>query len=232
MSLRGLLSDGDAMVRAATAKMVGERSDAESAKRLRELLADVSPRVRYFAAMSLAKLKDAASFTAVVDMLAANDNADPAIRHAGICFLASLNDPQKTSLLIGHPKESVRRAAVVALRRLRSGELVRFLKDSSPLVALEAARAIYDEPIPVAMNSLAAMVDSANGQTELVRRILNANYRLGTPEAAQGLAEYAGRIGAPPAHASRRTRDARRLVRSGPARSCAQCVPSDCPRAR
>ncbi len=197
-ALRVLLEDDQANIRAAVAKSLGEQSDASSAGVLRDLLADKSSRVRYFAAMSLAALKDSSALAAIVELLAANENKDPAIRHAGISYLASSGDPNVVAALSAHPSESVRRAAVVALRRLRSGELARFLKDPSPLVALEAARAIYDEPVPVAMNALAALIENVDGETELVRRVLNANYRLGTAEAATQLARYAGRISASP----------------------------------
>jgi len=45
----------------------------------------------------------------------------------------------------------------VALRRLRSPAVATFLKDADKGVVLEAARAIYDVPIPEAMPALAAL---------------------------------------------------------------------------
>ncbi len=197
-SLRGLLEADDAILRAAAAKVAGERLDGEAVSGLRKLLRDDSARVRYFAAMSLGKLKDVESFPAVVALLKANENTDPAIRHAGVSYLASLGDPAKVAELKTDADSSVRRAAVVALRRLRSGELTEFLADASPLVALEAARAIHDTPVPVAMDSLAAMIDGTSQDPEWIRRVLNANYRLGTPASAVQLAEYAARVSAPP----------------------------------
>ena len=100
-----------------------------------------------------------------------------------IMFLASLDAPSQIAPLATHANRDVRRATVVALRRLGSAELTKFLDDDDPLVVLEAARAIYDEPVPVSMNALADMIDRTGGEMELVRRILHANYRLGTPEA-------------------------------------------------
>ena len=158
-SLRGLLGANHAALRAAAAKVAGERLDAEAAPGLRKLLNDDAVRVRYFAALSLGKLKDVKSFPAVVALLKANGNADPAIRHAGVSYLAGLGDPTKIAALKTDGNQAVRRAAVVALRRLRSGDLSKFLDDPSPLVAIEAARAIHDTPVPVAMTSLAAMID-------------------------------------------------------------------------
>ncbi len=195
-SLRRLLHDDVATIRAAAAKVAGERADAKAASELREMLSDESARVRYFAAISLGNLRDTTSFSAIVKLLAANDNSDPAIRHAGVRFFSRLDDPTKVVRLASHANESVRRAAVVALRRLQSHDLTKFLSDPSPLVVLEAARAIYDLPIPCALESLAALIEEESDQTELTRRVLNANYRLGTAEAAAKLAEFSGRASA------------------------------------
>lgn len=197
-SLRSLLADSDPVIRSAAAKVAGERGDMKAVARLREMTADPSPRARYFAAMSLAKLKDAESFTAIVEMLGVADNADPAIRHAGVMALAAAQDARRIATLSAHPSESVRRAAVVALRRLKSGELASFLKDASPRVVAEAARAIYDEPIPVAMTALAEWIDEVTADNELLRRSLNANFRLASADTAARLAAFASRANVRP----------------------------------
>ena len=197
-ALRPLLSDKNADVRAAAAKVAGERQDLAAASRLMELLKDPSPRVRYFAILSLAKIKEGKAFDAVVEVLRDANNTDPALRHACVMYLAAVEDGEKIAELSLHKSEAVRRAAVVALRRLRASESAIFLDDDSELVVLEAARAIHDQPVPVAMNALAKMIDNVQGSEELIRRVLNANYRLGTPDAARKLAEYAERISAPP----------------------------------
>ena len=190
-SLRKLLPDPDDNLRAAAAKVAGEQSDSAVVVRLRELLDDSSSRVRYFALLSLAKLQDADAFEQVVTLVDSVENQDPAIRHAAVMYMASLGDVAKISLLHLHQSEAVRRAAVVALRRLKAKDISVFLDDSSSLVVMEAARAIHDQPIPAAMNSLAAMISKPEGSKELVRRVLNANYRSGTVKAAANLASYA-----------------------------------------
>ncbi len=192
-AIRPLLQSEDPLLRAAAAKVAGERGDLIAANELRALLQDDVARVRYFAALSLGKLKAVESFDDVVKLLASNDNSDPAIRHAGIVYLSSLGDPNKIGELAVHRNVSVRRAAVVALRRLRSGQVERFLADADPLVVAEAARAIHDTPIPVAMNALANLIDSDAKDPELIRRVLNANFRIGRPEAASKVAEFATR---------------------------------------
>ncbi len=195
-SLIKLLGDKDSFVRSAIAKSLGDRGDKSAAGPLRGMLADKSDRVRYASMMSLGKLKDAEAMGQVVEILAANDNVDPALRHAGSSYLANAVSGESTGELATHPNESVRRAAVVALRRQKSVVLTKFLADASPLVVLEAARAIHDQPVPVALQSLASLIDKDASDSELTRRVLNANYRLGTPAAAMALANFAGRVSA------------------------------------
>ncbi len=197
-ALLPLLDDQDATIRAATAKVMGERSAVAAIDKLRTLVSDISPRVGYFAALSLAKLKDQESLSAIVQWLSDNANQDPAIRHAGVIFLTSIKDRQQVVSLADHGSEAVRLAAVVALRRVRDPDIARFLSDPSQLVVMEAARAIHDVPIRVAMPALAQLIEGSLKDTELIRRALNANYRLGTQAAADRIAAYAANNAAPP----------------------------------
>ncbi|WP_235951877.1 PVC-type heme-binding CxxCH protein [Crateriforma spongiae] len=188
---RQWLQDKDGVLRAAAVKFAGETRDRESSSRLIDLLADPSPRVRYFAAMALSQMKIPGGFAGVVVMLEKNANKDPALRHAGVMFLANAVDPNKVTSLAKHPSVAVRRAAVVALRRMRSERVADFLDDANPLVVTEAARAIYDAPIPVALLSLAERIVHPMTDPALVRRVLAANYRIGGAEQAESLAQYA-----------------------------------------
>ena len=197
---RVLLDDPDPILRAAAVKMAGERGDSEAGPRLQELLRDEVARVRYFAAVSLAKLGVAEAFEAVVRMIEENENRDPALRHAGVIYLAHAARSGRIAELATHPSESVRRAAVVALRRLGSARVADFLADGSPRVRADAARAIHDTPIPVAIEALAALVDETRKGADhlsLVQRALNANYRLGTAKGAETLARFAADVAAP-----------------------------------
>ncbi|MEI6053283.1 MAG: c-type cytochrome, partial [Opitutaceae bacterium] len=86
------------------------------------------------------------------------------------------------------PSLNVRLVSVVALRRQVSPLVAEFLHDSDPLVVAEAARAIHDERgIPDALPQLAALIDLRSPDEVIARRALNANLRLGTPEAAARL---------------------------------------------
>ncbi|WP_162276053.1 PVC-type heme-binding CxxCH protein [Roseimaritima ulvae] len=196
-----LLNDEQSAVRAAAAKFIGDNTPPRTASavtlaELRKRLGDEQARVQYFAAMALAKLADAEAVAAIVEMLEANNNRDPALRHAGMMALVGCATPQQIAALKTHASVPVRRVAVVALRRLQHPLAADFLADSSPLVVLEAAMAIHDEPIGVGLDALAQLAVTSAADESLVRRVLNANYRLGTPEAAQRLATFAERAGA------------------------------------
>ncbi len=196
--LHPLLQDTNDVLRAAAVKVAGERLDFGAVVLLRALLSDPSPRVQYFSILALSKLEDGDAFPQVVEQLVPAENKDAALRHAGVTYLVSLRDPLKIAALHEHPSEPVRRIAVVALRRLKMKETSLFLKDESNLVVLEAARAIHDKPIPSAMSALADMVGVSDGSKQLLRRILNANYRIGTAKSASKLAAFASRESAIP----------------------------------
>ncbi len=207
-SIGSLLTDKDEFVRAAAVQFVGLHvmglhGAAGSSPAVRSLLSDESSRVRFHAMLAVASMaqKKAAYPEVVSDtvlLLEQNDNRDPMLRHAGIMALVASGNVDAIVALKGHGNLSVRRAAVVALRRLASFRVADFLQDASPLVALEAARAIHDSPIAAAFDSLAKKIGEVDQADDaMVRRVLNANYRLGTQENAEALATYAARPVAP-----------------------------------
>ena len=113
--------------------------------------------------------------------------------------------------LVEHESSSVRIATCVAIRKYLSNlnaiqligicadpkiadhHLSRLLKDNDPSIVLEAARAIHDAPVNSAMPALAELIDSIELHHEsdpLVRRILSANFRVGTKQSAEALVAY------------------------------------------
>ncbi|MCA9021454.1 MAG: hypothetical protein KDA74_14995, partial [Planctomycetaceae bacterium] len=114
-------------------------------------------------------------------LLKKNNNADPMLRHAAILALARIADAAQLIAAANNESAAVRLGAVVALRRLQRKEVGLFLQDADPLVVLEAARAINDEPIPAAVSDLAAVATRPDQSEALLRRVMNANFRLGGP---------------------------------------------------
>ena len=193
LTLGFLTHDEQPEIRARAAEIIGNNRNTQP----RGLLQDESPRVRYFAAQAIGKTGKVEDIDPLLDMLAENADADPMLRHGGIMGLVGIGDAEALVKQANHPSPSVRLAIVVALRKLESEHLTEFLSDSDPLVVLEAARAVHDLPITSGLPALAAMIDQPLESDALIRRVLNANFRLGEAEHASALAEYAVRDDAP-----------------------------------
>ncbi len=117
------------------------------------------------------------------------------LRHAGSLALSRLGDTAALGALSQHPSRGVRIAAIIALRRLRSAEVARFLTDSDDAIVLEAARAINDDgSIEAALPALAraARARRPRASEPLLRRAISANLKVGSAEALERLASFAG----------------------------------------
>lgn len=195
-----LLTDSDTEIRAQAAKVLGDVKPHQAAhyERLLPMLQDESARVRYFAAISLGKLGRKEAIAPLCAMLEENNNQDAVLRHAGIMGLAGSAGSGEALVESGkHSSPAVRLAAAVAMRKLGSEQVAMFLNDNDPLVVIEAARAIHDLPIEPAQPMLAALITRTTTDDALLRRVLNANFRLGSAENASALATFTARKDAP-----------------------------------
>jgi len=200
-----LLDDSEAEVRAHACELLGEASYAKAWNALAGRLEDPAPRVRLYAALALAHFRRAEVAGPTMRMLADADDRDPALRHAGVMALASIGDDAALWNAFERQPESirgsaaVRRAVVVALRRLRSPRLSALLSDPEMTVMEEAARAIHDVPVLKCYPALASLLESpaAAKSESVLRRALNANFRLGDSESADRLARFATKSQAP-----------------------------------
>ncbi len=186
-----LLEDGDAEVRAQTAKVLGDARVAEAFDGLAKALTDSNLRVRFFAAQSLGKLGNPNAVAPLLSMLRENANQDPFLRHAGVMGLIGTADQGALVHAAQENSTGARMGALLAMRRLRMPEVAVFLHDADPLIVLEAARAINDVPITAAMPQLAALVAQPTQSEMLDWRVINANFRLGDESNARALAAYA-----------------------------------------
>ena len=192
--IASFLTDGDPEIRAQAAKLIGDLRYGAASSALVPLLRDPVARPRFFAAEALGRVMYTPAFKHIVDMLAENNDEDVYLRHAGALALSRLGMTDSIAGLATHASSGVRLAAVVALRRMKSPAVARFLADSDPLVVTEAARAINDDGgIDGARPALAALLDGSPSGEPLVRRAINANLVLGTVEAARRVAQYAAR---------------------------------------
>lgn len=197
-SIRDLLSDANPEIRFQVAELAGDIKDQAAAGKLVELLKDSSARVRFMAAQALGQLgaKDAAH--AVRDAVAEANDQDPWLRHAYALALSRINDEAVLAAMLEDKSIALRKTAAVALRRTGSASISALLEDEDLNIALEAARAINDEPINAAMPALAGLkLAQAERDPALLRRVIAANTRVGGPESARRLVAIATSTKAP-----------------------------------
>jgi quinoprotein glucose dehydrogenase len=196
-----LLQDKDREVRAQAAKVLGESAYSPSLEPLITLLKDPSLRVRFHAAVALGKLKSAKAIQPLLELVRGNDDEDAFLRHGAVMGLVGSTqaDPKVLLETTSSSHSSVRLAAILALRRHAHPGISSFLKDGDLYLVTETARAIHDDfSIPDALPALAEILDRTDLDGEpLLRRTINANFRIGRPSDAERLARYAANPSSP-----------------------------------
>ncbi|MEK6249843.1 MAG: HEAT repeat domain-containing protein, partial [Planctomycetales bacterium] len=200
-SILPLLKSNDAELRAQTAKVVGDARYTEAYDHLSPLLHDESSRVRMLAAIAIGKLGNPDAIPKLLELLRDNNDADPYLRHGGVMGLVGSGD---ADLLARHGQDdhrSARLGILLALRRLKGDHVAAFLADSDPQIVTSAARAINDVPIASGTVQLAQLIDpfiigdetttADPPQGPLLRRVINANFRIGESENARKLIMFA-----------------------------------------
>lgn len=210
MTIQGLLSDEDEEVAAQAAKVLGDlhydgRTEVQRAIRIEldlTLLRD-SPRVRFQAAMAIGKRKQKSSVKYLFQLLKDNGNQDRFdeshdryIQHAGVWSLAEIGDRDAVLARANDPDVAVRLGVLLVLRRWNDAEVARFLNDTDIALVTEAARAINDlhlDDLTPALAALLPRIANTPGSVPdaLVRRVINANFRLGETSHAAGVVTLA-----------------------------------------
>jgi quinoprotein glucose dehydrogenase len=213
------MTSSEATVRVQALRMLGRNSDA--AVWTKDLSGDVNAQVQLSALLAMAKLFPQLSanqrgrFTSnaipVLCNVLRTNGSDAYLRHAAVLALARLSDVPALLAAAKDESAAVRLGVCLALRRLQRPEIAQFLGDADPQIALEAARAINDVPISEATFALSQMLPFALWRAEshdmaamqasmpLLRRALNAHFRLGQNQNAQALALFAANHSAPEA---------------------------------
>ena len=185
----------------------GEIASSLQASRaaLLDRLADDNLQVRAAAAIALGQLGTGSDLAvqALVAMAERDvrgdhgDHVDPHLRHAIVTGFAGSLDARARAVLVEHASTAVRLVDCLAMRRCRDSQVTRFLADSDPRIVLEAARAIHDLPMTNLLPALAACAtyQPPQGKVDdaLVRRVISAAEKSGTPEAARLLTVVAAR---------------------------------------
>lgn len=190
-----LASDPNPEVRAQLARICGDAKYADSESALIKLAKDEDLRVRALAAIAIGKVKAKGAVGTLFEVLAENGDKDPTLRHAVVMGLVGAADVESLRDARKRPTVGERMGAVLALRHHQDQGIAEFLSDAEPLIVLEAARAIHDVPIREALPALAKLITQLGLSDPLLRRVLNANFRLGTAEHARAVALVAANPG-------------------------------------
>jgi quinoprotein glucose dehydrogenase len=190
-SLRLVMAGAAPEARAQAIKTLGDLRDQPSGAQFAALLLDPSPRIKFFAAQALSKVKQPDAIASLIESVRANHNADTYLRHALVMALANCATPEQLAALASNESAAVRLAAVLVLRRQQSPLIAVFLADKETYIVRETALAINDAPIPAAYPALAALTTKPGNDEPVLLRAVNAHFRLGTPENAKALAVFA-----------------------------------------
>jgi quinoprotein glucose dehydrogenase len=193
------LESRDDELTAQVLKLLAQVGEARFVTEVRALLKHDNGRVRYFAAMAIAKTGDRKAVPDLIVQLRANADSDPWLRHALVFALGEIADTDALMSWADDDNRSVRMGVLLALRRQASAGISHFLHDGDAALVVEAARAIHDLPIDEALPALSALghgdlalrSDEEQSSYALHRRIINASLRLGSEQAAIELAAYA-----------------------------------------
>ncbi len=186
------LTDDEPAIRAVAATQIGEGSYPSAPAGLRRALTDEARVVRLAAAASLARLKATDALTDLLGAAAANLSKDGLIRHSLAHALAEAVPPAALAAAAATlPSVEARLTVLLALRRTGAMETSFFLTDSDPMVATEAARAVYDLPIRLAYAELANLLERPDMTEPVLRRALRAAAFVGTLDLATLVGSFA-----------------------------------------
>jgi len=203
------LTDADAEVRAQAAKTLADSRQTAAGEALVALLGDSSDRVRSFAAIGVGKCGIVTALPKLLDLLEANDNRDPFLRHACVEGLWYLNEREKILKEVKNESAAVRLGVILTLRKLEDPRVKYFLADTEPTLRAEVIRAIHDLDLLTAMPDLAREIRQYSGAAQEVRlpeghrdwmlhtRLINANFRVGASQNAANLLDYAANSALP-----------------------------------
>jgi len=177
--IKPLLRDPDAEVKAHAIKLLSEFGACD-VDQMGELLKDPSHRVRFFAAMGIARLGNVQGVEPIAAWLRTDDGRVPYLRHAAVMALSQIAQESNAGAkalmaLESDASSSVRMATLLARRRNGDPGVSRSLDDPAPAIVLEAARAVSE--LPVFAGQLMVLADLASkplASEPLARRVVAA----------------------------------------------------------
>ncbi len=197
--LTNYLDDKDLEIQAQVIKMLGDVKYKAAGDKVIPKLKSESLRIRMLAAEALGRMEHANAKEGLIALLVENNDKDVYIRHAASLALAKIGDADILVAQKDHASKALRLGAVVALRRMHNEGVKAFLNDKDEMVVTEAARAINDDTsIPGALPDLANILNTTKFKNEaLIRRSINANFRIGENGNVDQLIAYISNPNAP-----------------------------------
>ncbi len=195
--LQDLLLHPDPETQAQSLRVLADLKTKGISLSIAPLVRSANPRVAFHAALVLRHSPDPTLVPALLDALKSATTDDAHLRHARIVALAACAPSKILSVLALNDTPAVRMAATLALRRQQSPEVTAFLDDTEDAIRIEAARAIYDEPIPAALPKLAALASRADIPKKVLQRATAAHHHLGNQSNADALIAIATNSNAP-----------------------------------
>ena len=193
--LINLIRDENAEIRAQAIRVLGDEKSELGMGQMLGALRDDSPRVRFYAAVGLGRIGKDSAVSSIERMLEENRGEDLYLQHAGVMGLLGCADEDRIKISMEHRDPFVRLAATLVMRRRGDPRLAKMLDDFSPKIVRAAASAISDVPVSEAMPALAESFDRILRATReggvhsapTIRRMINANFRVGTEEGLERL---------------------------------------------
>ncbi len=191
-ALNYLCGDADAKVRGQAIQCLGDLKFNSSLNMAMSLLNDSDARTRMLAAIAIGKLGHKGQVPALMALVEKNNDQDEYVRHGAVQGMVRLGHADAIYSFANSKSPAVRRAIVLAFRRMQDPRIGEFLKDSDLSIAVEAVQAINDNYIEGARPALAAATHLLGKSTWAVDlRILNAMIRAGGDENVRRLLKIA-----------------------------------------
>jgi quinoprotein glucose dehydrogenase len=178
-----LCGDSEAKVRGQAIQCLGDAGHKAALTTAVTLLRDSDPHTRMLAAIAVGKLGTKEQVPALMALIEQNNDADEYLRHGAVQGMVRIGDADAIYAFANSKSNAVRRAVVLAFRRMQDARIGDFLKDSDLSIAVETVQAINDNSIEGARPALAAATHLLGKSTWAVDlRILNAMIRAGGDE--------------------------------------------------
>ncbi|MCE6990934.1 HEAT repeat domain-containing protein [Dyadobacter sp. CY323] len=193
--LMTLLKDKDEEITVQAAKMLGDARITEAGPMLVPMLSSKNPRVRFYSAQAIGRIKYKDAIAPLLAMIKTNNDEDVYLRHSAVLALSRIGEAEPIVALADSPEKSLRIAAILVLRRMKNEKISLFLRDKDEYIVTEAARGINDDlSIAAALPALASTLNDPRFTSEpLLRRSINAALRVGGETQLNDLVAFAKR---------------------------------------